>query len=406
MVFKCQEDSFLKTFSTVVKSCKPVEVQIDGKAKKCFEVVLEDTIIFPEGGGQPSDIGYIDQMKVLKMCRRGAEAVHYMDCSFREGNTASLEIDWETRFDHMQQHSSQHLISAKLQQIYKFPTTSWSLNKDDTMVEFDISNTPKIDLLRLLSQLELAVNEEIKNNSPVKVTLFEPGDPGLQKAVTRGLPADHTGPIRVVSMVGDENMCCGTHIDTLSRLQMVKIVSIAPVKKKVQLRFVAGDRVLKDFNVRLARERNLSKLLQNGAADHEVVVSNLLKNSKLLEKNLKECSLEVASLMAREVKEQNPPPKFICVHRKEDANGFARVFLSEVGKDVIKLLTWGDEKGAGQMIFEGPEDVVADLGPKICEILGGKGAARGGRFQGAVSALKNRPKATQLLSEHFELVQK
>jgi hypothetical protein len=103
----------------------------------------------------------------------------------------------------------------------------------------------------------------------------------LLQAVTRGLPADHTGPIRVVSMAGDENMCCGTHVDTLGRiqvtlstliwsaarltcfyLQMVKLLAVAQVKKKTQIRFVAGDRVLKDFDVRLERERVLSKLLQ------------------------------------------------------------------------------------------------------------------------------------------------
>jgi len=98
--------------------------------------------------------------------------------------------------------------------------------------------------------------------------------------------------------------------------------------------------------------------------------------------NLKECSLEVAALMAEEVKSQDPQPKYVCVHRyyfnlnchvgktifyisrKEDATGFARKYLSEVGADIVKLLTWGDEKGAGQMILEGPETLVAQLGPK------------------------------------------
>eukprot|EP00116_Pleurobrachia_bachei_P002442 sb/3462704/ len=130
MLFKCQREPFLQVFFSTVTACKEVKV---GK-KKRYEVELDDTILFPEGGGQPSDFGTLQlptsdaKIGVLDVQRRGRTAVHTTDKPIPVGQVVNASVDWERRFDHMQQHTGQHLLSAIAEQEpYKLNTVSWNL---------------------------------------------------------------------------------------------------------------------------------------------------------------------------------------------------------------------------------------------------------------------------------------
>ena len=128
MVFKCQEDSFLKEFTTNVSKIE--------KCDKGYNVILEDTILFPEGGGQSTDWGYLNERLVKNVSRRGAEALHFVeaeenDAPFNVGDEVRQKVDWERRWDHMQQHSGQHLITAIFDKELGYGTKSWWLGSED-----------------------------------------------------------------------------------------------------------------------------------------------------------------------------------------------------------------------------------------------------------------------------------
>lgn len=113
----CQCDSYLKSATSKVCSVTPNEKIIesqDGKKVKTkgYDVVLDDTILFPEGGGQPDDRGTMNGFPVLRVTRKGAEAIHFVESPIDTGIDVQLQIDWVRRFDHMQQHTGQHLITA------------------------------------------------------------------------------------------------------------------------------------------------------------------------------------------------------------------------------------------------------------------------------------------------------
>ncbi len=118
-MFACQRNSYLKELKSVVASC----VKIADK----YHVILDDTVLFPEGGGQPDDRGLIGDVAVERVTRQGNKAVHVLQDPLIEGESYHCKIDWERRFDHMQQHSGQHLLSAIADQKYGFKTTSWDL---------------------------------------------------------------------------------------------------------------------------------------------------------------------------------------------------------------------------------------------------------------------------------------
>merc|ERR1719222_898603 len=132
-------------FTSNVISCVPATVEqvLHGKKKgkiECFEVILEDTVFFPEGGGQPDDRGTLNDVPVYQVKRKGKDALHYVAEALEIGKNAQGKINWERRWDHMQQHSGQHLITAIADALYGFKTTSWWLGELISHIELDTSN--------------------------------------------------------------------------------------------------------------------------------------------------------------------------------------------------------------------------------------------------------------------------
>ncbi|KAJ9598278.1 hypothetical protein L9F63_011042 [Diploptera punctata] len=405
MVFKCQEDSFLKEYSSKVISCEKGQIKIVYNGKKAdlsgYEVVMEDTILFPEGGGQPSDHGFLDELAVLQVTRRGTQAIHFVETPLPIGKTVKQTINWERRLDHMQQHSGQHLITAIADQEFGYSTTSWWLGEEESYIELD---TPSMKAVEL-ENLEKNVNEKIRAGTPVIVTVYDDvNDPKLNNVRTRGLPEDHKGQVRVVTIEGlENNMCCGTHVSNLSQLQVIKILRVEKGKKnKSNLFFIAGGRVVKHLSLCLQREQKLTSLLKNAPADHVDLVDKLQKSLKIANKNLQTVLKDLAVNEAGKLKQQVPQPLYFSLHRKEAESDFMSIFINEIGDaNILLFLTVGEDKGAGQMVLHGQADIVSKLGPQICDILKGKGAGKGTKFQAKVSNLAKRSDAEQLIKQYF-----
>ncbi|KAI1230271.1 hypothetical protein IHE44_0010236, partial [Lamprotornis superbus] len=422
-------------FTTRVVSCRAAELQPEGGGEpvRGFQVVLEDTILFPEGGGQvraglgwvgagagaggidilcpqPDDRGLIGDVPVLRVTRRGPEAVHFVPAALEPGAEVLLSLDWERRFDHMQQHSGQHLISAIAEQMFGFKTTScvwfpsgalnitgrggksvlfqlphsqqWDagaaqrvsaadvlpwcreLGRQRSVIELD---TPLV-AAEQVEALEKSVNEKIRDRVPVTVRELAADDPEIETVKSRGLPDDHVGPVRVVDIKGiDSNMCCGTHVSNLSDLQVIKLLGVEKGKKnKTNLIFLAGNRVLKSIEQSHNTEKALTSLLKNGPGEHVEAVKRLQSSVKLLQKNNLNLLRDIAVLIARDFKSKPAPKQLFVLHRKEGDSEFMNIIANEIGtEETLLFLTVGDEKEAGLFLLAGPVDAVENLGPRI-----------------------------------------
>lgn len=408
MVFKCQQDSFLKEFTSNVVSCvkSDFDIVLEGKKTKIegYEVVLEDTIIFPEGGGQPTDHGYLDDKKVFQVLRKGDKAIHYLNAPLDVGTTVNQKIDWDRRFDHMQQHSGQHLLSAVLERDYKFETVSWWLGEEDCYVELE---TPSITQEQI-NKTEKVINEYIREARNVKVNVFKKETPPeeLKEFTSRkGLPDDHVGDIRVIVIDDiDQNMCCGTHVTNLAQLQCIKLLHWEKSKRKNQilLHFLVGQRVLKRLEGCVEREQKLTVLLNNGPQQHIDLVEKLQRNVKTTSKNLQMVLKDIVLFETEKLKKQDPKPKYFALHKKEAEPDFMNGFVREMGNcDIFLFLSTGDEKKEGNILMVGNEQDIAALGPKVGELLNGKGAGKGNRYQAKVTNMNNRKKVLAMLEEHF-----
>ncbi|KAM9424836.1 alanyl-tRNA editing protein Aarsd1 [Pholidichthys leucotaenia] len=403
MAFQCQRDCYMKEFVTCVLSCCPAELkqEVNGKKEtlKGFSVKLQDTILFPEGGGQPDDHGLIGDIPVLRVTREGPEAVHFVSSPLDVGQKVQLKVDWERRFDHMQQHSGQHLITALADTMFGFKTTSWELGRQRSTIELD---TPCVKPNQV-RELEEAVNEKIRAHVPVNVQLLSIDDPAVEEVRSRGLPDDHAGPIRIVDIEGvDANMCCGTHVSNLSHLQVIKLLGTEKGKKnKTNLIFLAGNRVLKYAEKSYGTERSLVSLLKTGPDEHVEAVDKLQKSVKLLQKTNLSLLRDMAVLIAQNLKNDPQKGNFFTLHKKEGDNEFMNIIANEINtEETLVFLTVGEEKGPGLFLLAGPGELVTEMGPQVLELLQGKGAGKNGRFQGKASSLSRRGEVEALLKQH------
>ncbi|EMP40529.1 Alanyl-tRNA editing protein Aarsd1 [Chelonia mydas] len=292
----------------------------------------------------------------------------------------------------------QHLITALADQMFGFKTTSWELGHQRTVIELD---TPSVTAEQV-EALEKNVNEKIRARIPVVVREHSEDDPEIEMVRSRGLPDDHTGPVRIVSIEGiDDNMCCGTHVSNLSDLQVIKLLGTEKGKKnKTNLVFLAGNRVLKSVERSHSIEKALTLLLKNGAEEHVEAVKRLQNSVKLLQKNNLNLLRDLAVLTAQNFKSNPGRGRVFVLHRKDGDSEFMNIIANEIGtEDTLLFLTVGDEKAAGLFLLAGPSEVVEKLGPRVAELLEGKGAGKRDRFQGKATRMSRRAEVQALLQD-------
>ncbi|XP_050088971.1 alanyl-tRNA editing protein Aarsd1 [Anopheles aquasalis] len=402
MVFKCQEDSFLREFSTKVVQCE--------KSDGGYAVIFEDTILFPEGGGQPYDHGLVGDRKVKSVVRKGAQAIHFFDSDedtapFQAGDEVVQRVDWDRRFDHMQQHSGQHLITAIFDRELKYNTKSWWLGSESSYIDLDAKDVT----VEQLARVEKICNQLIVDCTPVGVKVYEADDPALRSDVTRatrGLPEDVSGPLRVVTIEGVEsNMCCGTHVRNLGQLQTIKLLSVEKAKNKCLVHFLVGGRVLRKLTECYEREVQFNGLLNGGASSHVDLVRKLQSTVRSTQRVAKKLSTELATLEAEKLNQQPVAPKYFALHRCDGPDSdFINTFLRMVKlPDCFLFLTnaEADNSGKGQLVMQGKAEDIAALGPEVCNILEGKGNGKGTRFNAKVNKLKNLPLCEKLVHDRF-----
>uniref|UniRef100_A0A8C5GA94 Alanyl-tRNA synthetase domain containing 1 n=1 Tax=Gouania willdenowi TaxID=441366 RepID=A0A8C5GA94_GOUWI len=399
----CDNTLLSVQFVTSVVSCCPAELKQETNGKKVtlkgFNVKLQDTILFPEGGGQPDDHGLIGDVPVLRVTRQGPEAVHFVCTPLEVGQEVPVKVNWERRFDHMQQHSGQHLITALAETMFGYKTTSWELGRQRSTIELD---TPSMKACQL-QELEEAVNVKIRDCVPVNVQLLSIDDPAVEK-VSRGLPGDHAGPIRIIDIIGvDANMCCGTHVSNLSHLQVIKLLGTEKGKKnKTNLIFLAGNRVLKYAEKSYSTERSLVSLLKTGPDEHVEAVDKLQKSVKTLQKTNLSLIRDMAVLIAQNFKNNPLKSNFFSLHKKEGDNEFMNIIANELNtEETLVFLTVGEEKGPGLFLLAGPTEPVSKMGPRVLQLLQGKGAGKNGRFQGKANSLAQRGDVEAFLRQEF-----
>ena len=238
------EDCHLSSFTSQVMSCEPAEGG--------WEVVLAATAFYPEGGGQAADLGTLGQAQVLDVQERGEAVVHLCDRPLSPGAEITGSIDYARRFDLMQQHTGEHIISGIVHRRYGYHNTGFHVGSEVLTVDFD-GVIPAEDL----ASIELEANQALWQNVTLKCWIPSPDElPTVTYRTKRALP----WPVRIVEIPGwDSCACCGIHVGHTGEVGLVKIFSTIGFRGGTRMEMACGKRALDILNDNFRQNRQVSQ---------------------------------------------------------------------------------------------------------------------------------------------------
>lgn len=208
-----------------------------------YHVTLSETAFYPGGGGQPSDRGAIDGIAVEDVYERDGHIYHVLGKAPGQ-KTVACRLDFERRFDLMQQHTGQHLLSAVLFKLYKCRTSSLHMGMDELSIDVELSEMPP----QMLTIVEEGVNEYIYRDIPV-VTHVVTAEEASELTLRKTPPKE--GEVCIVEIASiDRSPCCGTHVRRTGEIGIVKIVKAEKRGSETRVHFKCGKRALKDYQLK------------------------------------------------------------------------------------------------------------------------------------------------------------
>src|SRR5271170_6207192 len=251
------DDAYARDFTAKVLSCDAVPPDLQaGRTQTAWAVVLDRTALYPASGGQPHDFGKLGDAAVLEVRDEGDEVVHIVDRELAEGVAVSGCVDWRRRFDHMQQHTGQHLLSAVVQERVGLPTVSFHLGEE--ICTIDLRGPEPSDAA--LEGIERAANKIIFENRDLHVHYATPeqlAERGVRKRVER------EGMLRVIEIVGaDYQPCGGTHVRSTGQIGLVLVRRRSKVRQDWRVEFVSGRRAERVARAEFRELRDAAQALQ------------------------------------------------------------------------------------------------------------------------------------------------
>ena len=229
------ENLNLTDFTATVISCEAME---DGKQ---YRILLDATAFFPEEGGQSADKGTINDLPVLDVQIKDDLIYHYLEQPLEPGTSVTGHVDREQRFDFMQQHSGEHIVSGLVHNRFGYNNVGFHLSNNEVTLDFNGELTPE-----QLKEIELKANEIVYQNLPVEITY--PSKEELSELSYRS-KIEIEGQVRIVTIPGvDVCACCAPHVAHTGEIGIIKITNCQSHRGGVRLNILCGARALADYN--------------------------------------------------------------------------------------------------------------------------------------------------------------
>ena len=363
------QDPYQTTFTARVLTCEP--------SKGGCLVTLDRTAFYPEGGGQPADHGVLGGVTVTDVHEKDGVIFHTCDKVVELGSTVEGSIDWTRRFDHMQQHSGEHILSGLLCSLYDCSNVGFHLGADTVTIDYDRELTWEQVL-----EAERQANEAIWRDTPAEITF--PAPDALAQLDYRS-KKELTGQVRIVSFPGaDCCACCGTHVRRAGEVGLIKVLSCQKFREGVRLEILCGQRAYRYLSRIYEQDHAVARLLSVKPQDAFAAVER--QNAELTAAKLRMTELEdrLFALRAQslagcgDVLLLEPPMRPDGARKLADtaaraAGGLAAVFAGERDSYVYAL------------VYAGGADI-SPLVKRLNSALSGRGGGRNGFAQGSVQA--------------------
>lgn len=364
------EDAMMKEFTAqIVKT---------GKDETGNFIVLNNTAFYPTGGGQPHDTGWINEMEIIDVEKIDEEIRHYTaaDVSNISGEISG-KLHWSRRFDHMQQHAGQHILTAAFVELFDMATASFHLGTELVTIDLNVGEVSEDQL----AAVEKRANEIILENRPIEtkwVTKEELAQYNLRKDVK----VDED--IRLVIIPDyDYNGCGGTHPTSTGQVGLLKILATEKMKKQIRVHFVCGNRVLQQLAMRKQVLSDVARQLSAPEEEAADALRKLLKTSKQTEKSLTEAQDALLEFEAKELANETVAAATFENRSIQSLQKLAR-FITQQNGEAIALLVANNEDKLQFVAARGSEQTksMKDISAAALPLINGKGGGNDALVQG------------------------
>ena len=373
------ENAYLMEFDAQVLACRP-----NGNH---FDVLLDRSAFYPTSGGQPYDTGTLGGAQVVDVNVADGDVWHTVDQAIGVGETVHGRIDWERRFDHMQQHAGDHMIAGTIHRMLGGVTIGLHISEHVSTIDVSMPDGATRISEENVRRIELEVNEQIQRDVPIRC--WFPSEEELALLPLRKKPtvSEH---IRIVA-IGDREMvaCGGTHPSSAGQIGLVKIVSVTPARGKMRVAFVAGRRALMHYFTCFDAAHSTAALVSSS-------VDRLPSAVSALQEKLRTAEFELVSLKKNQLLSQTQKmldkaetladgTKLVTGFVDADAM-LLKEFVSKLIEQPGVIALMGASNGEQKLyVFGRSEDVDANMGTLLRDAarpLGGKGGGRPDFAQG------------------------
>ena len=364
------KDAMMKEFkSQVVKT---------GKDETGNFIVLDNTAFYPTGGGQPHDTGWINELEIIDVEKIDEEIRHYTaaDVSNISGEISG-KLHWSRRFDHMQQHAGQHILTAAFVELFDMATVSFHLGTELVTIDLNAGEVSEDQL----AAVEKRANEIILENRPIEtkwVTKEELAQYNLRKDVK----VDED--IRLVIIPDyDYNGCGGTHPTSTGQVGLLKILATEKMKKQIRVHFVCGNRVLQQLAMRKQVLSDVARQLSAPEEEAADALRKFAKTAKQTEKNLTEAQDALLEFEAKELANETVAAATFENRSIQSLQKLAR-FITQQNGEAIALLVANNEDKLQFVAARGSEQTksMKDISATALPLINGKGGGNDALVQG------------------------
>ena len=365
------QDSHCRAFSARVLTC-----QAAGEGR--WQVTLDQTAFFPEGGGQPADQGTLGGAAVLDVQEVGDAIVHTTDAPLSPGDTVQGELDWVLRFGRMQCHSGEHVISGLAHSLYGCTNVGFHMGEDTVILDFDKELSPA-----QLREIEDRANAIITENRPV--TAVYP-DPDTLAGLDYRSKLDLTENVRIVTIEGcDVCACCAPHVKHTGEIGLVKLLDAMRHRGGIRIWMAAGKLALRDYQVKQENIAAISAALSVQQPQAAQGVQRILGEMEGLKEALKAARQALVLEKARSLPETEGN---LCLFQEDLDAGSLRA-LANAGMEkcsgICAVFTGSDQAGYRYVMGSRTVDLRAQA-KAINTALAGKGGGQPTMIQGSVTA--------------------
>jgi alanyl-tRNA synthetase len=361
-------------------------------------VYLDRTAFYPTSGGQPFDLGTLGGVRVEEIADEDDRIAHVLAAPLTaaevRGQEVRGQVDWTRRYDHMQQHTGQHLLSAALIELFNTPTLSFHMSADTSTIDVESPGFNEKQIARAIERCA----ELVAASLPVTISYEDASvDLGLRKASQR------TGTLRIVSIEGvDRSACGGTHVRSTSELGPILIRKVDKMRGNARLEFVCGGRALKQARRDYLLLEEISRAVSTPPAEAPALIAGLGAKIKSLEKTAQKLASDLAQREGRELHAATEP----------DGSGIRRVTQRGTIDDATRARAQAFTAG-GKAVFlaicENPPSVLLAASPDsgvhagdrvkaFVTAAGGRGGGNPSLAQGSVPSAEALAKSEDLIS--------